>query len=182
MSKERIKKPVVMLKDRSEAEACMTKLADLITRRRGFLSNRDALILRINEDFEYVLGVGEAEISAHTDALQDWAAANPEEFPKGRKSLELVSGVIGFRTGTPKLALFNRRVNWEGVLGLLKAMAPAFVRTKDEVDKEMILAAHADGESDQTLAAWGVKVVQDESFFVEPKLADMTARQTTEAA
>jgi phage host-nuclease inhibitor protein Gam len=182
MKKTRLKTPVnppLMLADREEAEACARALAERVNAQRHMLAQRDAQILNVNAFYESALTAIAEAIKSRTLALQQWAEANPDEFPKGRKSLDLASALLGFRTGTPKLALRSRAWNWDSVLAAVKAAARRFVRTKEEVDKDAILGEFAAGAiDDATLATLGVKVTQDEYFFVEPKLADTDARQT----
>lgn len=185
MKSSRIKVNLPMLTSRDDAEAAMHDLAAVLNNQRLFTARRDAEVLAINKKYEGNLAQCEQEAAALTDQLRAWSEAHPDQFPKGRKSLDLVSGVLGFRTGTPKLALLSRAWNWDKVLAQLKQMANRFVRTKEEVDKEAILAEHA-GFTDKQAAAdllklWGVKVTQDESFFIEPRLTALETRQTMEA-
>jgi phage host-nuclease inhibitor protein Gam len=127
-------------------------------------------------------------IQTRTDALRVWLETHPEELPKGRKSLELTSGILGFRTGTPKLALLSRAFNWERVLSLVAQICPHYVRAKQEVDKDAMLGDYSTSTAREVTAdkfrRVGVKVVQDETFFIEPKLTEVADRQvqTTEAA
>lgn len=180
MSKNRIKKNLPTIRSREEAEARMNDLASTANNRRRLVAQRDAEVLAINSKFEGRLATCEQAIDEATDALRVWAESFPEEFPKGRKSLELVSGTLGFRTGTPKLALLSRAWTWEKVTEAVQRWLPNFIREKPEVDKENILNQRE--ELEPLLARCGVKVLQGESFFIEPKLSDMDARQTSEVA
>jgi len=175
MSKTRIKKSLVHLDTREAAETAMNELALTANNRRKFVARMDAQLLAIKEEFEPMLAACDDAIRERTDALQAWAEANPEAFGK-RKSLEFATGILGFRTGTPKLALLSRAWTWELVLEKIQERAFQFVRTKEEVDKEAILAFHA-GAPDKpeaeakVLKPIGVQVKQDEGFFIEPKLS-----------
>jgi len=110
--------------------------------------------------------------------LRAWAEASPDQFPKGIKSLALAAGTLGFRTGTPKLALLSRAWNWEKVLTQAQRLIPAFIRSKPELDKEAILSQRDEEILQYAIKACGMKVVQDESFYIEPNLTDTDARQT----
>ncbi len=58
----------------------------------------------------------------------------------------------------------------------------AFIRVKREVDKEGLLSTYARGEvNDASLREAGIRVVQEESFFVEPKLETAAGKITTAA-
>jgi phage host-nuclease inhibitor protein Gam len=185
MKTSRIKVTLPIITTRDEAEASMTALALLVTAQRIETARRDAEVLAINKKYESRLADLDGTIKIETDKLRVWAESNPNQFPKGRKSLQLVSGTIGFRTGTPKLALLSRAWTWDKVLhtiSCIKDLAAAFIRTKQEVDKETILGTWGKVEDHDQLRSIGLRITQDESFFIEPALAEMDARQTTEAA
>lgn len=186
--KTRIKVSLPILTTRDDAEAAMNDLALAVNNQRKLTARRDAEVLAINTRYESPMGELSQSIKEKTDTLRAWADANPEQFPKGRKSLDLVSGTLGFRTGTPKLQLLSRAWNWEKVLDAIQLRGFQFVRTKAEVDKEAILGFVSAGpeppaELEATvLRPIGVKIVQDESFFIEPNLTALETRQTSEAA
>ena len=141
MSKSRIKIKLPSITTRDEAEAVMNELALAENNRRKFIARRDAEVLAINAKYETNLAACAEAVKEKSEILRAWAEATPTAFPKGRKSLDLVSGVIGFRTGTPKLALLSRAWNWDKVLAALKA-SPLFkpmIRIKEEVDKDAII-------------------------------------------
>jgi len=183
MKTNRIKVSLPQLLTRDDAETAMTDLAAVINEQRAHVANRDALVLKINKQFEAPLSNLDQAIKAKTDLLRNWAETSPDQFPKGRKSLELVSGTLGFRTGTPKLSLLSRAWSWDKVLDRLCSAAKEYVRSKLEVDKESLLTATAENRVlTSDLASYGVKVTQDESFYIEPKLTSLETRQTSEAA
>jgi phage host-nuclease inhibitor protein Gam len=99
--------------------------------------------------------------------------------------LQKSTPLLGFRTGNPKLALISRAWNWDKVLEKMSdctSQLLGFIRLKEEVDKEGLLASYEPQPDVITLfREHGLKVVQDESFFVEPALTDTDARQTSEA-
>ncbi len=154
---------------RDDAEAAATRYADAANQLRTVTAWRDQLILEANERYAADIARYTAAMEAEADALRAWALAHPDEFAK-RKSLDLASAVIGFRTDPPKVALLNRSWTWDKVTSLLASQAPEFVRTKQEVNKEAILDAYASNQTD--LSAYGIKVTQSEQFFVEAKLTD----------
>jgi phage host-nuclease inhibitor protein Gam len=181
MSKTRIKKTLMTIPSRTDAEAAMNELALVENNRRKAIAERDDLILSITEDAQPKIERCEERVAELTDALRAWAEGNPLAFGN-RKSLDLGAGTLGFRTGTPKLALLSRLWNWEKVLAAIKARHWInFVRTKEEVDKDYMLGYVSTHPSTHGFDAVGVKVVQDESFFIEPNLTDLDARQTVKA-
>lgn len=186
MKTSRIKLPLNtnIITSRDDAEVVMRELAHAVNSQRRIHADRDAAILQINKRVEKPLADLDDKISGLTDALRAWAESNPEQFPKGRKSLDLVSGTIGFRTGTPALKLFSRAFTWDKVLTLIQARFDSlYIRVKKEVAKDKIIEAHASRTiSSDDLRSIGLKVDQAESFFAEPQLSDLPTRQTMEAA
>ena len=181
MSKSRIKINLPTITTREEAETVMNDLANIAVNQRKLVNRRDAEVLAINSKYESGLAECALALAEKSETLRAWAEATPDCFPKGRKSLELVSGTIGFRTGTPKLALLSRAWNWDKVLTAVQTYLPAFIRSTPAIDKEALLGQRDEPTLQMGLKMCGMKVNQDESFFVEPKLTEMEARQTVEA-
>lgn len=170
---------------REDAEACMSTIALLETTRRRILSDRDAAVLAINERIQKPLTELEETLKTKTTALHQWADANPDAFPKDRKSLALHDGTIGFRTGNPSVVLATRSTNWDNVLSILQLLRwRRFIRVKCEVDKEAILARYSKLKESakarfvaKVLTRLGLKIKKDETFFVEPKLTELPTRK-----
>ena len=184
MKSKRIKSKLPEILTRDEAELAMNNLALSVNHLRQITATRDAELLATNERYAKTLGFLANSIDVQTDALQLWANSNPSEFPKDRKSLTMTGGTLGYRTSPPKLALLNRSWSWEKVLEKLKAscMGIGFVRVKEEVKKEELIGAYTcESLSREQLAEAGVKVLQDETFFIEPDLTAFGVRQTKES-
>lgn len=172
MSKTRLKKSLTLkLTTRDEAEERMRELALAANLRITLLADMDAQILAIKEQYEADLAAQDKAIQAAADDLEAWALANPDEFGK-KKSIEMLSGILGFRTGTPKLSPLNKTWTWARITEAVCLMLPAFVRSKPEVDKEAILGQRDEEAIRAVLPLCGLRVVQDEGFFVEPKLTN----------
>ena len=180
----RIKLPETKI-SRSRAEELLGEIATLTIEQRDQKNALDREITAARERYEAPLTALGKEIENRAVLLEAWAAANPAEFPKDRKSIVLLHGTIGYRTGTPKLKTLAKWT-WDRVLEKLKELgAPVagFIRTKDEVNKEAVISSYSEGHLDPATArALGMQVVQEESFFVEPKLEDQAARSTVATA
>lgn len=97
-------------------------------------------------------------------------------FKPGTKSGETALADFGFRVGNPTLKC-ERRFTWEDVLKYLKTDEEMrkYVRTKEEVQKDTIKNDYAAGKLDDAkLKAFGMKVQQSESCWVEPKADSAT--------
>ncbi len=184
----RIKTPIKpAINTREEAEIVMNQLALVINNQRAMQTRLDAEILAIKEKYADAMALYADDTKTHTAELQDWAQTHPSEFPKDRKSLKLTAGTLGFRTGTPKLSLVSRAWNWVKVLAAFVSdeAVSNYIRNVPEINKEAILADYAASDDKAQFANClkirGVKVDQDETFFVEPDLTPFQPR-VTEAA
>jgi len=178
MSKTRIKKPALPAAvSREEAERLVGEITELTIKRNALVADMDAAVTAARARYEVTLANTEARIDTLTDSVRDWANANPEEFGK-KKSLEMTHGTIGFRTGMPKLKTLS---GWTfaRVLVALQGFSwgSAFTRIKVEVDKEALISSYAsENISAAELREIGVRVDQEESFFVDPSVTEVENR------
>ncbi|KAK6033563.1 bacteriophage Mu Gam like protein [Ostertagia ostertagi] len=126
-------------------------------------------ITTVKEKYESKINALQEEKEQAFEVMQAYAENNPTEF-EGKKSKDFTHGTIGFRTGTPKLSL-RKGYKWAGVLDLVKQHMKKYIRTKEELDKDGLLMARKDVD----LKTVGLEVVQDESFYVSPKLEVVSA-------
>lgn len=171
MAKTRQKKVLVNDITREDAETAFAEYATADARAQQMTAKMDVEITRIREKYAAELQtLGEKRDEAF-EKLQVFAENNRDEFGK-KKSLEFAHGVIGFRTGTPKLKTL-RGFTWDAATKLIKAFLPDYIRSKEEPAKDALLANREQlgGE----LAKVGLFVDQDEAFFVEPKKEDALA-------
>jgi len=99
--------------------------------------------------------------------LQVFAIENRNTLFDKKKSLETVHGIMGFRTGTPKLKT-RKGFTWPSVVNLLKEFLPNYVRIIEEPAKDKLLADREIPEVAEKFEKVGIYVDQDETFFVEP--------------
>jgi len=125
----------------------------------------EAMIMAVRDRFEDQITACREDIKGKLELAEMWALANPDEF-KGKKSVVMVHGTVGYRTGMPRLKTI-RGYTWDRVLDLLRRVAPDYIRIKEEVAKDAIIAQAADIGPD-LLKQVGVKVEQNEAFYVEP--------------
>ncbi|MCU0329336.1 MAG: host-nuclease inhibitor Gam family protein [Chitinophagales bacterium] len=103
------------------------------------------------------------------DVVMQYAEEHPELFHK-KRSVDTAFGVLGYRLGTPKLAT-RKGFQWKAVLDLLKEKFPKFVKVKEDVNKEAILA---DKElTDHDLKSIGVEIIQEDSFYIDLKTEEI---------
>ena len=119
-----------------------------------------------------------ADIELQCAKIREKYAGRLAELFSKKKSLDMAHGVIGFRTGTPKLKTL-KGFTWASALQLVKEFLPGYVRKTEEVAKDKLLADRdmdvsvKDGAGEvklsQEMTRCGIQVVQDETFYVEPK-------------
>jgi phage host-nuclease inhibitor protein Gam len=102
------------------------------------------------------------------EVMQAFALENKDTLFAKKKSLDSVHGVLGFRTGTPKLKTL-KGFTWGAVTNLLKEFLPAYIRITEEPAKDKLLADRDDEQTAALFPKVGIAVVQDETFYVEPK-------------
>lgn len=118
------------------------------------------------------------------EVLQSFATENQAELFTKKKSLEMAHGIIGFRTGTPKLKTL-KGFTWASALQLAKKFLPfTYIRQTEEIAKDKLLADRDLKEvavydtptgdprtvcMKEAMAVVGIQVTQDETFYVEPK-------------
>jgi len=176
--KSKVKEPIT----REEAELLVSDIAHSANIRRRIIADMDAAKLVIEQNCAQDLAQIDSAIKASSKIVQEWAEANPQEFAK-RKTITFGSGDVGFRTGTPKLKTL-RKATFDAILEvfIMGTRFKNYVRTRFEIDKEKIIAHHGAGVlSDADLANVALKVVQEETFFIEPQLTEIPARETAPA-
>jgi phage host-nuclease inhibitor protein Gam len=115
------------------------------------------------------------ELEPQVEVLEVFAKEQQPAWGK-KKSMELLHCTIGFRTGTPKVEK-DKKFTWDAITELLgknKVFKP-FIRTKQEIDKEAILACKDEALLEQLKEDAYVSIVQDETFYVEAKREEVAA-------
>lgn len=173
-------KPVTLIETQADFERVVGELVERKIAQRDLQNAMDAELTLVRAKYEADLPAIETEISDRLKLAQDYCDAHPDLFPRDRKSIEVMHAVVGYRTGTPKLKLL-RGWTWDDVREKLEEnRVLRWLRQKIEVNKEAIL--NDESGSAEVLAVYGIKRVQDETFYVEPKLEEQTARVTEAAA
>lgn len=168
MSKTREKKVVHSGVSTEEMETAFTEFATCDAKLQKINATMDVEITRIREKYaDQITALGERKDKAF-DIIQAFALANKEDLFSKKKSMETVHGSLGFRTGTPKLKLL-KGFTWGAVTNMLKEFLPAYVRVSEEPAKDKLLADRDNEEVAQYLPKVGITVIQEETFFVEPK-------------
>lgn len=163
----RVKKVLQGHVTKDEAEDAFAQYAQADARQQKITATMDMAITKIREKYAEELNELQERKDEAFDKLHAYAESNREDFGK-KKSMEFQHGVLGFRTGTPKLKT-RKGFTWASVMGLLKVHLPSYVRTVEEPAKDRLLADREEPDTAKMFAEVGIYVDQDEAFFVEPK-------------
>ncbi len=168
---------------REQMESLVREIAGLKLDEKLLLAGMDRELRAARDRYESRLLSLERLLAEKTGRARAWAKANPAAFGR-RRSIDFGHGIAGFRTGPPRLKTIAR-CKWDRVLRSLRGLdwgAP-YIRVKEEINKEQIIADVGAGKlAEGDLRQAGARVVREESFFVEPKLARVEPRQMAKAA
>lgn len=157
------KNPAVKM-TREDMEAAIRELCFTSVRLDETTARMNEALARVREQFEPELAALQQTHDELFDQANAWADAHPDEFAT-RKSITLVHGTMGYRTGQPALKTI-RGQTWDSVLAFLKVNLPQYIRVVQEVDREALIS---DRETlgDENLKTLGMRVDQAERFFID---------------
>jgi phage host-nuclease inhibitor protein Gam len=173
MATTRVKKVLHSSITREDAETAFASFASADAQQQKITASMDMQITKIREKYSDDLTELQGQKDEAFEKLQAYAENNRDEFGK-KKSLDFAHGVLGFRTGTPKLKTL-KGFTWASVMGLLKVHLPAYVRTIEEPAKDRLLADREEPDTQKKFKDVGIYVDQDETFYVEPKKEEVAA-------
>lgn len=168
---KRESKKVISDVNRERAEEAFAQYNSCISRLEVQQGKMNAEVTAVKEKYENTISKLQEEKEEQFELLQYYAEENPELFAD-KKSIEFTHGTIGFRTGMPKLAT-RKGYKWPAIFELVKDKLKKYIRIKEEVDKEALLADR--NNLGERLKEVGLEVVQDETFYVAPNLQDVSS-------
>jgi phage host-nuclease inhibitor protein Gam len=159
------KRLVTTIASRDDLETALGKYAAAVIEGDALQAEIDEKVNALRAGYEERA----AEIGARTERLyadiQNYIALNPSEIPAGRKSLELLHGIVGYRLGNPAVKCDCKEADM--VEKLLAAGKKEYLSTSTKLDKPAILAA--EGDEAAALRALGISIKQTEGFYIEIK-------------
>jgi phage host-nuclease inhibitor protein Gam len=171
----REKRKVINNVDYEQAQEASARYAEVSARLTSIEAQMNERINSIKDEFQNEIIYLAREKEKQFEVLETYAKEQKDNWGK-RKSLDLLHSIIGFRTGTPKVAK-DKKFTWENVLELVKEKFPSLVRVKCELDKEAIISMREDKAFLDLQKTCYVDVVQDETFFVEAKAMELRKLQ-----
>ena len=153
--------------NKAAAEEAFAAYAKADARQAQLTAKMDVDITKIREKYQDEMTQLQDEKEEQFEKIQSYAENNRDDFG-AKKSMELTHGIIGFRTGTPKLKT-RKGFTWSSVTNLIKEFLPDYIRIQEEPAKDRLLADREVPEVASLFPKVGITVDQDETFFVEPK-------------
>ena len=174
MAKTRVKRTVITGVTSEQVEAALSEFSQADSRIQKITAEMELKITAIRDKHAEELAELQKKKDDSMEILQVFATENKESLFSKTKSYKSSHGIFGFRTGTPKIKQLKGFTK-ESVLALVKAILPDYIRTAEEVAKDRLLADRDKEEVAEKLSKCGMVVVQDETFYVEPKKEDQTS-------
>lgn len=146
---------------RIEADEAVRVIGDYQRKRVDLQTAMNARLAEVKAEFEQQAQPLSESIRTLGHGIQTWAEANRAELLKaGGKTVKLGNGELRWRTRPPSVTVRAAAA----VLDALKRLGLSrFIRTKEEIDKEAILA-----EPEAVRDVKGISVGQGEDFVIVP--------------
>ena len=177
MATKRTKKTVISGVSREQYEQAFAEFAMADAKAQSLTAKMDQEMTKIREKYADQLAELNETKDRTFEVMQTYATENKDTLFSKKKSLEAAHGIIGFRTGNPKLKNL-KGFTWASGTNLVKEFLPDYIRTTEELAKDRLLA---DGEVPKVAELFrkiGIRVLRDEPFYVEPKKESDAAVQT----
>jgi phage host-nuclease inhibitor protein Gam len=158
-------KSTATIETRAQFESTVDEICKLQLDREQRVTLRDRFLAEIREEHDPEIEQLGQQINAKLVLCEKFATTHRDTLFGKLKSAASSLATFGFRTGNPKLVLLNRKWKWDDVLVALRLKhREGLIRKKEEADKEALKKL-----TDEELASFGLRIDQDESFFIEPK-------------
>jgi phage host-nuclease inhibitor protein Gam len=171
----RVKKKTFSGVTLDEAQVASEKFAVTKNKLEAVEAKMNEKLNKVKSEYQDQITELKEELEEPQEILETFAKEQKASWGK-KKSIELLHTIIGFRTGTPKV-IKDKKFTWDGVLELISknSLLKGFVRTKEEINKEAIIAEKDENILKLLKDECFVEVDQDETFFVQPKKEEVAA-------
>lgn len=173
MAKTKTKKVTISNVSLEQAQAASELYAQKQAKLASIEAKMNEELNKVKSKFMDQITELQEELEPQVEVLEVFAKEQQPNWGK-KKSMELLHSVIGFRTGTPKVDK-AKGFTWDAITELLgknKAFT-GFIRSKQEVDKESILACKDEKMLEMLEKQAFVSIIQEETFYVEAKREEL---------
>jgi phage host-nuclease inhibitor protein Gam len=154
--------PVRVPQSKEEVSSSIASIGAAARKLARIEADMNEALSTTREHYEKLAAPYKKAIADHRQGVQIWCEANRDVLTDGGKTK-----TGAFTTGEVKWRLNPKSVSIKTAKAVLAALVEAglerFVRTKQEIDKEAILA-----DPDAVAAIKGITIEQDEEFVIEP--------------
>jgi phage host-nuclease inhibitor protein Gam len=179
MATTRKKKVLITNVSREDAERALADYAKVTARRKAIAADIELQCHQIREQYAAETERLETEANAAFAILEAFASENRDTLFQSRRSLDMLAGTIGYRTGMPQFKT-DKGFTQAAVIQLIKdqypQLVPVFIKYSEVLNKETIIAEWRRDPSDparldltEFQRRCHAYVTQDEAFFVQPK-------------
>ena len=161
-------KPMHIGISKEEFEKSMAEYAAADAKLQSICAKMETEVKKVSAKYAQQIEDLEAVKELHFNVVEQYAVEHRSELFTDKKKLEGVHGIIGFRTGSPKLALIAG-FTWPNVTERCREFLPDYVKTSYDLAKSKLLADRGKEEVASQFEKLGVKVVQEETFYLDPK-------------
>lgn len=165
------KNAITTILNREDLENVAGEYVAAVLENERLTNEMERRIAAIRQEYEKPLADTKAVGEGLFEDLGSWAVLHRAEIDAaGKKSIDLVHAVLGFRMSTPAVKQVKGVTVAHSAAALASAGRKSWLRRAVTVDKQQILADSAAGlVKPGALKLFGLAITQDEAFFVEPR-------------
>lgn len=104
--------------------------------------------------------------------IEEFCKARQDDLDPKKRSKELTHGTVGFSKNPPSVLQLSKKWSVKSSIEFIKKLFPKknYIRMKEEINKETILADYAaEKVKDAELAGVGLRIEQDDRFYYNIK-------------
>jgi phage host-nuclease inhibitor protein Gam len=152
-----------------QAQEASSTYAKSSTRLEKIQAKMNEEINKIKSKYEVEITQLQESLNEPYDVLETYAKEQKPTWGT-KKSSELMQCIISFRTGTPRVDK-SSKMTWPSIVAVMKNVKALkdFVRVKEDVNKEAILACKDEKIITKLKDMCQVTIEQDETFSVDVK-------------
>ena len=158
----------VRIIDLKSLEKAMTLYAKAKNNRTELNNRMEERLQAIRAKYVERINLFDEECDELSKEMLDYARQNRDAlFCKGRKHIELSSGVIGYKQGRASLALCEGHT-WASALEALQEerFGKEYIRIKYEIDKNRLLSDRDKPKTARLIDRIGLRISDEEQFYI----------------
>jgi phage host-nuclease inhibitor protein Gam len=182
MNKKEKNRPLPIL-SREALDAAVAEVATLKIEYAAAKADMELEVARVQERYQERLLALSKQIELSEARVFVYCQQNRALLFPEKKSIDFLLATVGFRTEPPGVEKCSRKDTWSAIARRLEALewGRLYVNTPEpEVDKKALLADREKLNENQLTEA-GIRIEQDELFYITPK-SEVATRTILQAA